>query len=346
MISPCVNWPLANDYHPDAMNDTVAGTTHAENDTVIDARGLTRRFGDFVAVDNVDLYVTKGEVFGLLGANGAGKTTSIRMLCGTLPPDEGTISVANVDIVHHARRARAGIGYVSQHFALYKDLTVGENLKLAAGIYGLDAVRTTRRMAWGLERLELKDNVNTMAGALPLGYKQRLALAAALLHEPEVLFLDEPTSGIDPLARQRFWELIYDLADTGIGILVTTHYMDEALFCDRLSLMHAGRVVAEGSPEDLLARPLASVILDLRAPDCAHCAQIMESWPEVREIIPHAGHLRVRLQPGIDSNRAIERIRTEAEKENVIIDKVEPVVPQLEDVFVGVLEEAGEEVRE
>jgi ABC-2 type transport system ATP-binding protein len=327
------------------MNDTAADTSHTENNTVIDARGLTRRFGDFVAVDNVDLYVAPGEVFGLLGANGAGKTTSIRMLCGTLPPDEGRITVAGVDIVHHARLARAGIGYVSQHFALYKDLTVGENLKLAAGIYGLDADRTTQRMAWALERLELKDNVNTMAGSLPLGYKQRLALAAALLHEPKALFLDEPTSGIDPLARQRFWELIYDLADTGIGILVTTHYMDEALFCDRLSLMHAGRVVAEGSPEDLLARLMASVILDLRAPDCAHCAQILESWPEVREIIPHAGHLRVRLQPGIDVAQAIEHIRTEAAKENVDIEKIEPVSPQLEDVFVGVLEEAGEEVQ-
>jgi len=328
------------------MTNSSTDTSHAENNIVIDARGLTRRFGDFVAVDNVDLYVAAGEVFGLLGANGAGKTTSIRMLCGTLSPDSGNITVAGVDIVHHARRARAGIGYVSQHFALYKDLTVGENLDLAAGIYGLDSNRRERRKAWALERLELKDNVNTMAGSLPLGYKQRLALAAALLHEPRVLFLDEPTSGIDPLARQRFWELIYDLADTGIGILVTTHYMDEALFCDRLSLMHAGRVVAEGSPEDLLARPMASVILDLRAPDCAHCAQIMESWPEVREIIPHAGHLRIRLQPGIDVAQAIEHIHTEAQKENVAIEKVEPVAPQLEDVFVGVLEEAGEELRQ
>jgi ABC-2 type transport system ATP-binding protein len=331
---------------PDVMASSTTATSQNQNNTVIDARGLTKRFGDFVAVDNVDLYVTSGEVFGLLGANGAGKTTSIRMLCGTLPPDGGTITVAGVDIVHHARLARAGIGYVSQHFALYKDLTVGENLDLAAGIYGLDPGHRDRRKAWALERLELKQDVNTMSGSLPLGYKQRLALAAALLHEPKVLFLDEPTSGIDPLARQRFWELIYDLADTGIGILVTTHYMDEALFCDRLSLMHAGRVVAEGSPEDLLERPLASAILDLRAPDCAHCAQIMESWPEVREIIPHAGHLRVRLQPGMDPTQAINRIRTEAAKENVVIDKVEPVAPQLEDVFVGILEEAGEEVRQ
>ena len=326
------------------MADVPTMPSEQPTDTVIDARGLTRRFGDFVAVDNVDLTVAAGEVFGLLGANGAGKTTSIRMLCGMLAPNAGSISVGGVDIVHHARRARAGIGYLSQRFALYRDLTVSENLKLAAGIYGLDPVRRKRRMAWALERLELDGLTDTMAGTLPLGYKQRLALAAALLHEPRVLFLDEPTSGIDPLARQRFWELIYDLADTGIGILVTTHYMDEALFCDRLSLMHAGSVVAEGAPEDLLARPLATTILDLRAPDCGHCAQLLEAWPEVREIIPHAGHLRIRLQPGVDPATAINKMYTAAAQEGVTIEKLEPVAPQLEDVFVAVLEEVGGDV--
>jgi ABC-2 type transport system ATP-binding protein len=323
------------------MANAAASPVVPAPETVIDARGLTRRFGEFVAVDNVDLHVAAGEVFGLLGANGAGKTTSIRMLCGMLAPNAGSISVGGVDIVHHARRARAGIGYLSQRFALYRDLTVGENLKLAAGIYGLDPARRERRMAWALERLELGGLTDTMAGTLPLGYKQRLALAAALLHEPRVLFLDEPTSGIDPLARQRFWELIYDLADTGIGILVTTHYMDEALFCDRLSLMHDGRIVAEGAPEDLLARPLASTILDLRAPDCGHCAQLLEPWPEVREIIPHAGHLRVRLQPGVDPDAAMNKMYTAAAREGVTIEKLEPVAPQLEDVFVAILEEVG-----
>jgi ABC-2 type transport system ATP-binding protein len=308
----------------------------------IDARGLTRRFGDFVAVDNVDIHVAAGEVFGLLGANGAGKTTSIRMLCGMLAPNAGTILIGDVDMVHHARHARSRIGYVSQRFALYHDLTVRENLRLSAGLYGLEPARTQQRVAWGLERLELEHVAGDMSGSLPLGYKQRLALAAALLHEPQVLFLDEPTSGIDPLARQRFWELIYDLADTGIGILVTTHYMDEALFCDRLSLMHAGRVVAEGSPEDLLARPLDTPIIDLRAPDCGHCAKLLESWPEVREIIPHAGHLRIRLRAGESADAAMKKMYATAGKEGVTIEKLEVVAPQLEDVFVGVLEEAGE----
>jgi ABC-2 type transport system ATP-binding protein len=324
------------------MADSASTAKQNAAEQVIDARGITRRFGDFVAVDDIDITVSEGEVFGLLGANGAGKTTSIRMLCGMLAPNEGTISVGGVDMVHHARHARAQIGYVSQRFALYHDLTVRENLNLAAGLYGLDPARRESRVAWGLERLELGGLAGTMSGTLPLGYKQRLALAAALLHEPQVLFLDEPTSGIDPLARQRFWELIYDLADTGIGILVTTHYMDEALFCDRLSLMHAGRIVAEGSPEDLLARPLDTPIIDLRAPDCGHCAQLLETWPEVREIIPHAGHLRIRLKAGESAEAAMKKMYGAASKEGVAIDKLEVVAPQLEDVFVGVLEEAGD----
>ncbi len=322
-------------------DNPVHGTAHTGAETVIDALGLTRHFGDFVAVDNVDVTVHAGEVFGLLGANGAGKTTSIRMLCGMLTPNAGSISVGGVDMVHHARRARARIGYVSQRFALYHDLTVNENLRLAAGIYGLDSAHTNRRVTWALERLELGNVVRTMSGALPLGYKQRLALAAALLHEPRVLFLDEPTSGIDPLARQHFWELIYDLADSGIGILVTTHYMDEALFCDRLSLMHAGRIVAEGPPEDMLSRRLKTAIIDLRAPDCGHCTQLLEGWPEVREIIPHAGHLRIRLQADVDVDAAMKKMYAVAGKEGVTIEKLEIVAPQLEDVFVGILEEAG-----
>ena len=321
--------------------DSPQHSAGAAEEPVIDAVGITRHFGDFVAVDHIDIQVHPGEVFGLLGANGAGKTTSIRMLCGMLAPNAGSITVGGVDMVHHARRARARIGYVSQRFALYHDLTVRENLDLAAGIYGLDPERRDRRLAWALERLELGDLTRTMSGSLPLGYKQRLALAAALLHEPRVLFLDEPTSGIDPLARQRFWELIYDLADNGIGILVTTHYMDEALFCDRLSLMHAGRIVAEGAPEDLLTRPLETPIVDLRAPDCVHCARLLETWPEVREIIPHAGHLRIRLQAGVSVDEAMKKMYETAASEGVTIEKLEIVAPQLEDVFVAVLEEHG-----
>jgi ABC-2 type transport system ATP-binding protein len=172
-----------------------------------------------------------------------------------------------------------------------------------------------------------------------LGYKQRLGLAAALLHEPQVLFLDEPTSGVDPMARQRFWELIYELADSGIGILVTTHYMDEALFCDRLALMQAGRIVAEGTPEDLLRRPLPTPILELDSSDAAIFERLAQGWPEVREVIPHAGQLRIRLHPGTEVSAMVAKIRAMAAESGLTVSALHPAAPELEDVFVAVLEE-------
>ena len=320
---------------PEALNAAADGP-------VITARGLTRCFGNFVAVSAIDVSINKGEVFGLLGANGAGKTTAIRMLCGTLPPSAGEIRIAGIDMVHHARRARGRIGYVAQRFALYDDLTVAENLELQAGLYGLHGARRRNRLHWALAHLDLEKQAALRAETLPLGFKRRLALAAALLHEPEVLFLDEPTSGVDPLVRQRFWELIYGLAENGIGILVTTHYMDEAIFCDRLALMHAGRIVERGTPQALLQRPLATPIVELYSAECASCVQLMEGWDEIREIIPHAGHLRIRLNAGRDAAAVMDKIRTMAAQHGVAVSKLEPAMPELEDVFVSVLEEAAE----
>ncbi len=306
---------------------------------IILAEDLTRRFGDFVAVNHIGITVQAGEVFGLLGANGAGKTTAIRMLCGMLPPTAGRIQVADVDMVRHARRARGQIGYVAQRFSLYGDLTVSENLKLQAGLYGLAGARQRERLAWALAHLELTGRADAKAEALPLGYKRRLALAAALLHEPRALFLDEPTSGVDPMARQQFWELIYELADGGIGILVTTHYMDEALFCDRLALMQAGRIVTEGTPDELLRRPLPTPILELNSPDAVRFEQLAETWPDVREIIPHAGQLRIRLHAGIDAGAMMEKIHAAAADHGLSIGTLHLAAPELEDVFVAVLEE-------
>ena len=305
---------------------------------VIVATGLLRRFGDFVAVDHVHVQVSPGEVFGLLGANGAGKTTTIRMLCGLLPPTAGDIRLDGVDMVRHPRRARARLGYVTQHFALYGELSVRENLELQAGLYGLDRARANRRIAWALEHLSLAHLAATSARSLPLGFRRRLDLAAALLHEPRILFLDEPTSGVDPLARQRFWELIYELAEAGIAILVTTHYMDEANYCDRLALMHAGRIIAEGSPDDLLARPLPTPLLEVRGEGCAACSRWLADWPDVREIIPHAGYLRLRLQPGTDPQALAARLRQEADRRGQRVAAAETVPPDLEDVFVTLLE--------
>jgi len=314
-----------------------------ERDVAIRGTGLTRRFGHFTAVDRVDVGVRHGEVFGLLGANGAGKTTVIRMLCGTLPPSGGEIRVAGIDMVRRPRLARGRIGYVSQRFALYGELTGLENLRLQAGLYGVLGRRRGRRIEWVVERLNLRDRIRVPSGRLPLGFQRRLALAAALLHEPEVLFLDEPTSGVDPLARQEFWELIYALAEDGMGVLVTTHYMDEAVFCDRLSLMHAGRVVEEGSPEELVKRPLSTPLLALRSERSGAFAGEVSGWESVREVIPHAGEIRIRLEPGSDPQGFMAGAQTWANANAISVDSLKPVQPELEDIFVAVLEEAERE---
>ena len=309
---------------------------------VVLARGLGRRFGDFTAVGDLRLQVDAGEVFGLLGANGAGKTTTIRMLCGLLPPTAGEISIDGVDVVRHPRRARSRLGYVAQHFALYAELGVRENLQLQAGLYGLGRGAARERIDWALAHLGLAGLAATPAGTLPLGYRRRLDLAAALLHRPRILFLDEPTSGVDPLARQEFWELIYQLAGSGIAILITPHYMDEAVYCDRLALMHAGGVIAGGSPEQLLARPLPTPLLEVRGEHCAACARWLEHWPEVVEIVPHAGYLRLRLRPGTAPDELGRRLRAEAARRGQGITGVAPAEADLEDVFVALLEATGE----
>ncbi len=313
---------------------------------VISVEGLRKHFGEFVAVAELDLTVGAGEVFGLLGGNGAGKTTTIRMLCGTLAPSDGSMEVAGVDMVRHPRHARSRIGYVTQLFTLYGDMTVRENLALQAGLYGLDSSRARRRIDWALDYLDLAPHARLMARELPLGYQRRLSLAAALLHEPQVLFLDEPTSGVDPAARQQFWELIYELADNGIGILVTTHYMDEAAFCDRLALMDAGRVVEQATPEQLLARPLATPIIELEADRCTDCIPLLSQLPEVLEVIPHAGLLRIRLRADSDTVAFVDGVRASVACHAVDVTDVRVAAPGLEDVFVAVLEENDEKAEE
>jgi len=226
-------------------------TRRGEAGTVIRVQGLARRFGDFYAVRDLDFAVHSGEVFGLLGANGAGKTTTFRMLCGLLPASAGHLEVAGVDLRHAAARARARIGYMSQKFSLYGHLSVCQNLEFFASAYGLRKGRRRERLDWALESFELQDYRNTESNQLPLGYKQRLAMAAALMHEPEILFLDEPTSGVDPLARREFWSRINALAEAGVSVLVTTHFMEEAEYCDRLAIMVAGRILAMGTPAEV-----------------------------------------------------------------------------------------------
>ena len=212
---------------------------------------LTKRFGDFTAVDAISLAVPRGEIFGFLGPNGAGKSTTIRMLCGILAPTSGSGRVAGFDISTQAERIKESIGYMSQRFSLYEDLTVDENIAFYGGVYRIPAQRLKERAEWVLDMAGLAERHNSLAGELSGGWRQRLALGCAILHEPPVIFLDEPTSGVDPLSRRRFWDLIHSMADSGVTVFVTTHYMDEAEFCDRLAMIYRGELVAIGTPEEL-----------------------------------------------------------------------------------------------
>ena len=221
---------------------------------VIRVREVKRRFGDFYAVNGISFEVGQGEVFGLLGANGAGKSTTFRMLCGLLPPSEGTLLVADKDLRTAAAKARAKIGYMAQTFSLYEDLSVIQNLGFFSRAYGLTGRRRKLRIEWALEEFELGEYTEATSGDLPLGYKQRLALAAALMHEPEIIFLDEPTSGVDPLARREFWHRINALSESDVTVLVTTHFMEEADYCDRLVILFEGEIMAEGTPEEMKER--------------------------------------------------------------------------------------------
>lgn len=231
------------------------------NDIIISVRNLTKRFGDFTAVDNISFDVKRGEIFGFLGANGAGKTTAMRMLCGLSYPTSGNGTVAGYDIMKEGELIKRRIGYMSQRFSLYNDLTVWENIRLFAGIYGLGKHETRSRAAELLEKLNFEKERNTLVGSLPLGWKQKLAFAIATIHNPEVVFLDEPTGGVDPMTRRQFWELIYEAADNGTTIFVTTHYMDEAEYCSRVSIMVDGEIKALDTP-DILKRQFAAGSMD------------------------------------------------------------------------------------
>lgn len=224
---------------------------------------LSRHFGTFKAVDNISLEVTRGETFGFLGANGAGKTTTIRMLCGLLAPTSGTGTVAGLDIYRQAEEIKKSIGYMSQKFSLYPDLTGKENLSFYGAAYGMDRRSVVSRIDALSERLSLTEFINRPTGSLPVGWRQRLALGVSLLHQPKILFLDEPTSGVDPVFRRKFWQILYELAEEGVTVFVTTHYMDEAEYCGRISIMHQGRIVEVGRPFEMVKRHRAENLEDL-----------------------------------------------------------------------------------
>jgi ABC-2 type transport system ATP-binding protein len=300
-------------------------------DAAIVAEGLTRRFGDFVAVDDVSFTVRPGEIFGFLGPNGAGKTTAIRMLIGLLPPSEGRAEVAGHDVAREPLEVRRAIGYMSQLFSLYADLTVRENLELFAGLYDLEGERRDKRIAWALEMAALVEREDGLTGTLPLGLKQRLALGSAVLHEPPVLLLDEPTSGVDPIARRSFWDLIDDLAAGGTTVLVTTHYMEEAEHCHRIALMSQGRLIALDSP-DALKASLDTPILDVRTDDPPRAAARIRELPGVRHVTMFGRGVHAVVE---DEARGREAIEAALGDEGIELRGVTRIEPSLEDVFIA-----------
>ncbi len=254
-------------------------------DFAIQTSGLVKRFGDFTAVDSVDLRVRRGEIYGFLGPNGSGKTTTIRMLTGNMLPSSGSGKVLGHDIVADAEGLRRRIGYMSQRFSLFEDLTVDENLRFYAGVYDVPRERFAERRRYVLEMADLVGRENEITANLSVGWKQRLALGAATIHEPDLLFLDEPTSGVDPVARRHFWDLLYDLAAGGVTLFVTTHYMDEATHCHRLGFIYNGRIVAEGTPHEIRTECMTQRILEVRAQpsDVDRVLDALEADPDVAE---------------------------------------------------------------
>ncbi len=301
----------------------------------VSVRELTRRFGDFTAVDRVTFDVRAGEIFGLLGPNGAGKSTTIRMLCGILAPTSGGGTVAGFDIGAEPERVKQHIGYMSQRFSLYEDLTVEENIDFFGGIYRIPAARKGARKAWVLGMAGLGDRRRTAAGALAGGWKQRLALGCAVLHEPPVLFLDEPTSGVDPIARRAFWELIHGLAAGGVTILVTTHYMDEAEYCDRLGLVYRGELAALGTPGELKSGAMAGEVVDIRCERPQDAIGALGAVPGVRGAALFGQGIHATVGR---ADETVPAIRDALASAGFVPGRIERVAPTLEDVFVSLVE--------
>lgn len=300
-------------------------------------RELTRKFGDFTAVDRVTFDVEKRQIFGFLGPNGAGKTTTIRMLIGLLPPTAGEGWVAGLNIRREGEAIRRKIGYMSQRFSLYTDLTVDENIALFGGLYGVTGERLSRRREWVLDMAELGGRSGQRTGGLPLGWKQRLALGCAVLHEPSILFLDEPTSGVDPVARRQFWDLINELARGGTTVLVSTHYMEEAEHCNRLVLMNRGRVIALDEPAGLRAR-MEEPLLEIRTPNPPGAVEALKKMEGVLEAAMFGRRVHVVVE---DERVAREAIPGTFARHRIPLDGVERVAPSLEDVFVALVREEG-----
>ncbi|OQB78216.1 MAG: putative ABC transporter ATP-binding protein YbhF [Planctomycetes bacterium ADurb.Bin126] len=306
-----------------------------QNNRAVVVRDLERRFGSFVAVNRVSFEVARGEIFGFLGPNGAGKSTTIRMLTGILAPTGGSGTVAGLDIRREAEKIKANIGYMSQRFSLYEDLTVEENIDFYSGIYRIPAEKKKQRKEWVIEMAGLAERRNSRTAILSGGWKQRLALGCAILHEPPIIFLDEPTSGVDPISRRKFWDLIYDLAGKGVTVFVTTHYMDEAEYCDRIGLIYRGELIAIGTPEHLKNEMMQEDVLDVLCDKPQDAMGAIEKLQGVKEVALFGKGLHVVAEDGDAVAQAIQQRLPEA---GYPLHRVETITPSMEDVFVSLIE--------
>ncbi len=304
------------------------------SDAAVILRDVVKRFGSFVAVDHISLEIGSGEIFGFLGPNGAGKSTTIRMLCGLLRPSSGQGWVNGLDIVSQSEQIKSKLGYMSQRFSLYDDLRVEENMAFFGGIYGLDSSTCEMRIRDVLALIGLEERRRSLTRELPTGLKQRLALGCALLHQPPIIFLDEPTSGVDPGTRRNFWDLIYTLADGGVTVFVTTHYMEEAEYCNRIGLIDHGRLIALGSPAELKSKHLAGTIYEIATDQVLAAVEALAPAEGVLDAAVFGRALHVRLKQDID---ALAYLPGFLHSSGLLVDSIRPIEPTLEDVFVALV---------
>jgi ABC-2 type transport system ATP-binding protein len=301
----------------------------------IEAVNLTKTFGSFTAVDHVSFQVEEGEIFGFLGPNGAGKTTVIRMLCGILLPTSGAGRVLGYDVATQPEQIKARLGYMSQKFALYEDLTVAENLEFYAGLYDVPRDERAARLRGLIAMADLQGRERELAGNLAGGWKQRLALGCAIVHHPPILFLDEPTAGVDPASRREFWDMIYTLAGSRVTVFVTTHYMDEAEHCNRIGLMYGGRLIAEGNPDELKAAQMPGDLLEVEAEPIMGALDLLAQTPAlVREVALYGNLLHVVVD---EASTAIPNIRSALAAQGIQVRRMDKIAPALEDVFVALI---------
>lgn len=309
--------------------------TAPATENVVEVQNLEKRFGSFRAVAGISFSVRRGEIFGFLGPNGAGKSTTIRMLCGLLAPSGGSGQVAGFDIIRDTERIKTRIGYMSQKFSLYDELTVEENIDFYSGIYCLPKNKKAERKAWVLEMAGLRDHRHARTSELSGGWKQRLALGCAVLHEPPILFLDEPTSGVDPNSRRQFWDLIYDLSSRGVTVFVTTHYMEESEYCDRLGIIYRGELITLGTPRELKTQHMPEAVLELDVARPNDAMAVLERLPEIKEVALFGKGLHV---VATDASAADRAIRAALARDDFSLARLERITPTLEDVFVSLIE--------